>query len=192
VKQKATCVLLMLTLLCVLLVPGCATLTRKRMQRIPVTSSPAGATVFVNDVEQGATPIEISLLRHINVQVIRIESPAYDPVEIRPQRRMATISILGNIMLGLACACAIPVIWSSGFDTGEMGAFYLGIGLRTAGFAGLFEVLDLSLKKGYEFRPTELIVTLKKAEGFPCVDTILVDADDFRNVKWIRVHFTTF
>jgi hypothetical protein len=68
-----------------------------------------------------------------------------------------------------------------------MGAFYLGIALRTAGFAGLFEVLDLGSKNGYEFQPTELFVTLKRTEGLPRINAILLDADEFKNIKWIRV-----
>jgi hypothetical protein len=68
----------------------------------------------------------------------------------------------------------------------------LGLGgvafLSTAGLAGLFTVLDYSFKKGYEFRPRELTVTLTKADGTPRVDTMLVEADDFHNIKWIRVH----
>ena len=57
-----------------------------------------------------------------------------------------------------------------------------------AGFARLFEFLDLNSKKGHEFRPMELSVTLTKVEGTLRVDTILVDAGDFRNLKWIRIH----
>jgi len=30
-------------------------------------------------------------------------------------------------------------------------------------------------------------VTLTRADGPPRVDTMNIDADDFRNVKWIRV-----
>jgi len=43
-------------------------------------------------------------------------------------------------------------------------------------------------KKGYEFRPMELFVTLTKVKGTLRVDTFLVDAEEFQNVKWIRIH----
>ena len=62
-KQKANCVFLIMTLTSVLLAPNCATLTRNPNQRIPVTSSPAGATVIVNGVQQGVTPLELHLAR---------------------------------------------------------------------------------------------------------------------------------
>ena len=54
---------LLLTLTSTLISPNCATLTRRSAQRIPVTSSPIGAAVIVNGVEQGVTPIEIKLAR---------------------------------------------------------------------------------------------------------------------------------
>jgi hypothetical protein len=177
--------LLFLTFASLLLSPRCATIIGKSTQRIPVTSSPAGAVIIVNGVEQGATPIEIRLLRKTKGQVIRIESPGYDPLEIRPERRMASISAVGNILLGLACA--FPIVRRSGIDTAEMGSFWLRIVLGTAGFAGLFEVLDLSSKKGYEFRPADIYVPLKKAEGTPRVDTMFIDADDLPNIRWIRI-----
>jgi hypothetical protein len=37
-------------------------------------------------------------------------------------------------------------------------------------------------------KPAELIVTLKKADGSPRVETMLIDADDLQNIKWIRIH----
>jgi hypothetical protein len=178
---------LILLLASTLFLANCATLARSRTQRIPVTSTPAGAAVVVDGQPIGVTPILISLSRRQKDPVIRIESPGYDPVEIRPTRRVAGRSIPGNILLGLVCAYAVPIIQKSGFDTGEMGAFYLGIALRTVGFAGLFEVLDLGSKNGYEFQPRELFVTLKRTEGQPRVDSILLDADEFESLKWIRV-----
>src|SRR5665647_836286 len=62
-RRKNTARLLILPLMSLLLVPGRATLTHKTTQRIPVTSSPAGATVSVNGVLYGATPYELGLAR---------------------------------------------------------------------------------------------------------------------------------
>ena len=42
--------------------------------------------------------------------------------------------------------------------------------------------------RGYEFIPRDLTVTLSKADGTLRVDTMVLDPDEFRNVKWIRVH----
>ena len=62
-KQKTTNVLLLIPLASLLLNPSCATITRRTEQRIPVTSAPAGATVSVNGVKRGVTPLELRLSR---------------------------------------------------------------------------------------------------------------------------------
>ncbi len=100
-NTRANRFIIFLTLTSVLLAPNCATLTRRRTQRIPVTSSPVGATVIVNGQQQGVTPLEIQMVRKKKGQVIRIESPGYNPVEIRPQRKMSVGPIIGNVLLGL-------------------------------------------------------------------------------------------
>ena len=51
-----------------------------------------------------------------------------------------------------------------------------------------FHLLDLASGRIYTLKPTELIVTLEKADGTPRVETMFIDADDFRSIKWIRVH----
>jgi len=179
-----------LILLSILLSPNCATLTRRRTQRIPVTSSPAGARVFVNGVEQGVTPLEIWLARKVKGQVIRIESPGYNPAEIRAQRKMSVHPIISNFFLGLIPGAGglyfyRNVITEDGeWGTGETLSWLLS----TAVFGGLFTIIDsVGQGNGYELRPTELTVTLTKADGSPQVDTILIDAEDLQNVKWIRV-----
>jgi hypothetical protein len=52
---------------------------------------------------------------------------------------------------------------------------------------GLFALMDLGSGQEYTLTPKNLTVTLTKADGTPRVDTVLIDADDLRNVKWIRV-----
>src|SRR5512140_2454487 len=99
-RRKNTARLLILPLVSVLLVPGCATLTRKTTQRIPVTSVPAGATVSVNGVEQGVTPLMIWPDRKWKGQVIRIEAPGYNPVEIKLKRNLSEGPVLGNFFVG--------------------------------------------------------------------------------------------
>jgi hypothetical protein len=57
----------------------------------------------------------------------------------------------------------------------------------TAGFGGLFTLIDIGLKYGYVLRPKELSVTLTKANGEPRVRVLLIDAAAMRNITWIRV-----
>jgi PEGA domain len=178
-----------------LLTPSCATLTRKSTQGIPVTSSPAGATIIVNGVQQGVTPLMLVLTRKLRGQVIRIESPGYNPVEIRPERKLSGGAILGNVLLGIIPGTVPVAIYGMAhfFDPflGEESSDTVGFliwGLGAAVFGGVFTAVDSGNGCGYSLRPTDLTVTLTKAGGTPRVDTVLVDAEDFQNVKWIRVH----
>jgi hypothetical protein len=173
---------LLLLFLGVLLTPNCATLTGKRTQRIPVTSSPAGATVIVNGVRQGVTPLEVRLATKEKGQVIRIESPGYNPVEISVKSRISVVILLSDVLLGAAGG----ILWVGLGETGDL-SFLKARWPLVLAVAGSLTLLDLSTGKGFILEPRDLTVTLTKADGAPRVDTMLVDAADFRNVKWIRV-----
>jgi len=184
-KRKADCLFLILTLTSVLLSPNCATLTRKRTQRIPVTSSPVGATVIVNSVHQGVTPLEIRLARKDKNQVIRIEYPGYNPLEIRARRSFFTSNAIINGFMGGIVGYWIAQGIYIADDHSTNGVTLLMICVPAA--IGSLFLVDLATSTGYSFKPTDLIVTLTKADGPPRVDTMFVDADDLRNIKWIRV-----
>lgn len=189
-RRKNTALLLILPLMSVLLVPGCATLTRKSTQRIPVTSVPVGATVIVNGVEQGVTPLVIWPDRKWKDQVIRIESPGYNPVEIKLKRSLSEGPIFGNFFIGAMFGVVpgtIIGLWFLNIDKWTEANFTLIWALCAAAFDGAFTAVDIGNGSGYSLSPTDMMVTLTKADGAPRVDTMLIDADDFRNVKWIRV-----
>ena len=183
--MKAIRFVLILTLTSVLLFPHCATLTRRSTQKIPVTSSPAGATVSVNGVQQGTTPVEVRLARKDKGQIIRIESPGYNPVEIRVRRRFSGIHVLADVLLGTVLGGGIALSRALKYDeTLEFGTqllLWVPAGIAT------FLIADAATSAGYTFKPADLTVTLSRAEGSPRVDTMLVDAEDFQNIKWIRV-----
>jgi hypothetical protein len=64
----------------------------------------------------------------------------------------------------------------------------LSIYLKSAAaLGGLFMLVDIG-GEGYHLAPQVLTVTLTKADGPPRVDTMVLDADDLRNVTWIRIH----
>jgi len=109
--RRNTGLFLFLALTRILLSPDCATLTRKKTQGIPVTSSPAGATVSVNGLPQGATPLEVRLARKPKGQVIRIESPGYYPVEIRLETKRSRGLFFRNFLLGLIPATPLALFW---------------------------------------------------------------------------------
>jgi len=191
VRQKAYRVFLILTLTSVLLLsPNCATLIRNRTQRIPVTSSPVGATVSVNGRLQGVTPVEVRLPRTKKGQVIRIECSGFNPVEICLKRDPSEMSLLGDLCLGFIIGVPLT-IWIptrvhsvteliDAYEDDHRGALIAVPFL----FGALTDVLSGYI---YDLSPADLAVTLTKVDGPTRVDRILIDADDFRNVKWIRV-----
>jgi hypothetical protein len=173
---------IILTLTRVLLFPNCATLTRSREQIIPVTSSPAGATIFVNGVRKGVTPARILLTRKDNDQTIRIEYPGYNPLEIRMTRNNSSSHAVANVIIGGIAGLAVAMAWWLAHDE-TAPDWSICVGTSIGGFL----LIDLATHAGYTLTPKDLTVTLTKADGTPRVDTMLVDADDFKNVKWIRV-----
>jgi len=169
-------------LLSILLAPNCAMAFRGHEQNVPVTSSPAGATVIVNGFEQGVTPTEICLSRNKKGQVIRIEAAGYNPVEIRPKRRLSIVPILASVLAGAIVGAYYGFEEWSDENTLDLG-LPVSIGLGAAIGVGA----GIAGSNAYTLRPTNLEVTLTKADGPPRIDTILLDPDELRNIKWIRV-----
>jgi hypothetical protein len=144
-----------------------------------------GATVTVDGVRQGVTPCELKLPRKQKVRVIRIESPGYDPMEIRMRRGVSTLHAFSNVLLGSLVGYITAVaIYLNNDETADGGALLLTC--IPAGIGALF-LFDFATGAAYSYKPTDLIVTLSKSDGPPRVDTMFVDADELRNVRWIRV-----
>jgi hypothetical protein len=59
---------------------GCATIMAGGPDRVPVSTNPPGATVFVDNVPVGTTPMMVTLDRERSLGVIRIELPGFMPV----------------------------------------------------------------------------------------------------------------
>jgi hypothetical protein len=169
---------------------ACATIVRRKTQRIPVTSAPIGARVSINGESQGITPVEIELRRGLKSHVIRIEYDGYDPVELRSKRKLSPGPVIGNIMLGVIPAFFPAMAWKVANDESPdpVSTMFLIWGAGAVAVGGILTAIDsMGPGKGYELRPTELVVTLTKTKGIPHVDTIFVDPDDFKNIVWIRV-----
>ena len=169
----------------ILLAASCGMMiTGEGMQRIPITSVPMGATVIVNGVEQGRTPLILDLAKKARGRVIRIEAPGYQPVEIRLAKKESVGPIFGNLLLGLLPGGVPAVAYSLAHD--GKGFFPVWL-LSAAAFGAIFTAVDSASGLIGEFVPKEVTVRLKKADGTPRVVTIFLDADEFRNIKWIRV-----
>jgi len=65
---------------------GCATLFSAGPDQVPINTNPQGATVFVDNVPVGTTPLLVALDRTRNSGILRIELPGYAPVMIMRSR----------------------------------------------------------------------------------------------------------
>ena len=177
-----------LLVLSIFLFQNCATIIRGKSQKIPVTSNPIGAKIIVNGIEIGNTPIELKLKRKKS-HLIRIEKQGYNPFEIRITRKSSLVlSILGNLFFGVASGFLVHyVVWQFKGKPDEEMVLYpdlvLGFFLGWTGFA----LADSNLGGSYTLSPKVLNVTLTKIEEKAQPNFILIDTEQFQNIKWIRI-----
>lgn len=175
---------ILLAVTSVLLAQGCATVFRTRTPPIPVTSSPAPSTVSINQKLQGQTPIEIRLARRRSPQVIRIESPGCNPLEIQVGRDAAAPNYLGDTLLGAAAGSLIALAQATAKGPHH---FWTDLAIDVPAGAAIRILVDLIIDEDTGLRTRELLVTLTKAGQPPRVETMVIDAKAFKDVKWIRV-----
>ncbi len=178
--------------ICLLLMPGCGATFFWGNERVPVTSDPPGATVFVDGTESGATPVSLRLPRHGPKALIRIEYPGYKPVEIMTKRRIPPAAVFGDILAGAGIGFVIAAaIFMENDETKDLGdVARVSVPLCIGG------LLLADSAFGRVTSPQELWVVLSKIEdvalpghGAPgVVRTIFLNEDQFKNLRWIRVH----
>src|ERR1041384_2927239 len=64
------------------LASGCATIMAGGPDHVPVSTNPPGATVFVDNMPVGTTPMVVPLNREHSAGVIRIELAGFAPVTV--------------------------------------------------------------------------------------------------------------
>ena len=198
---RKTQIILALSLSSVFLFQSCATIISGKSKRIPVTSRPVRARIIVDGEERGYTPLILNLKKS-NSYIVRVETPGYNPLEMRISRKVSNslpLSILGNMVtLGLPC------MFVAGFFFGdpEVSPPFLGgllltkeerekadrralIGFVLGTGAGI--LVDTLSGANFTLSPKELTVTLSKIEGKPQPNFILIDAEQFQDIKWIRI-----
>ncbi len=94
--KKLICLITVVSFL--FLVIGCCTIVSGRNQNLPVISTPSGARVIVNGVQQ-QSPCTLVLDRQQLLYQVKIEKDGYEPVEIT-LRRGVNGWIWGNVLLG--------------------------------------------------------------------------------------------
>jgi len=183
--QRKTQIILALLVTSVFLFQSCATIIRGTTQKIPVTSNPLGAKIMVDGIEIGNTPIELKLKKKKS-HLIRIEKQGYNPFEIRITRKPSfLISFFGNAYLGGTIGGLLSVLLARALDYEEVGYFGILIG-GIAGWVAAIAV-DFSTGANYNLKPDNLIVPLSKIEGELQPNFIHIDAEQFQNIKWIRI-----
>ena len=192
--QRKSQITLALFVISVFLFQNCATFIRGTSQEIPVTSNPSGAKIIVDGKEMGYAPLLLKLKRKKKSYVIRIEKQDYNLLEIKIIRKpSALLSVLGNIfpwgIIGgyVGWRIADVLLEDAEFTGGNLMAYF---GIPAAGFIlGLVGAAAVDGISGaaYKLSPKELNVTLKKIEGNPQPNLILLDAEHFKSIKWIRI-----
>jgi hypothetical protein len=172
---------------------SCATIIRGTSQEIPVTSNPIGAKIILDGDEMGITPLNLRFKRKRN-HVIQIEKQGFNPFMIRTTSNISLLSTLGNI-----------VPW--GYPLGGLLGFSLGMwltqddddfgeGLGKIGTGAILGIIlgwgfavwvDSSSGAKYSLFPKELNVTLTKIGKDTQPDFIIIDAEKFQDIKWIRI-----
>ena len=166
----------------VLLSAACGGL-RNHMHKIPVTSTPPGASITVDGRPMGRTPALIWLTRKAKVHVIRVDYPGYGPVEIRTSRAPSGTAFLGDLVMGFVCSLPLTAYQS-------LSDHHTTFGLNALGFIGLFVLLDVAQGGIYDLWPKELTVTLVRLTGEAGGDgvrTVVVAPEAMRELVWIRV-----
>ena len=85
---------------------GCATIFAGGPDHVPVATNPPGATVFVDNIPVGQTPLMVTLNRQRNNGVIRIELPGFAPVTVVREKgvngwfwvNVLCLSLLGGLI----------------------------------------------------------------------------------------------
>ena len=184
--QRKTQIFLALFVSSIFLLQNCATIFRGTRQKIPITSNPQGAKIIVDGEEMGYAPLNLKLKRKKN-HIMRIEKEGFNPLEIRISRgtvaSYAATSMVMNSFWGFVGSIGGLIALSGGrlYKTGTSALSGLVIGWVGS------TVIDYSSGANFRLSPKNLNVTLTKMEGKSQPDLILLDAEQFQNIKWIRI-----
>jgi len=191
IKRK-TQIILALMVMNVFLFQSCMTIMRGTSQKIPVTSNPSGAKIIVDGEEIDYAPLELKLKRKKD-HIIRIEKQGYNPLEIRITRKTSApsvgISIIGNYFSGAIPGAFLGALVAYALK-GEEGkskskSWGAGCGVLIGWICTI--ITDFKSGANYTLSLKELNVTLKKIEGKPQPNFILIDTEQLQNIKWIRI-----
>ena len=89
-------------------VTGCATIMHGTSQDVSITSTPSGASVKVDAMSYGKTPVVVNLSRG-NAHVVKIDLAGYEPFEMAIKKNLSGW-VWGNIIFGGLIGLAVDAI----------------------------------------------------------------------------------
>lgn len=129
------------------LTSGCLTLYGGSRQPIVVNSSPAGAQVFLDDRPVGVTPVEVTVDRG-SEPVFLIRGEGFEPVELRPRRRVD-----GWIAVDLAVGALAFYATGGALLSGGEGGLTSPIALLAVLAGAAPALVDFNTGAAYRFTP---------------------------------------
>jgi uncharacterized protein YceK len=91
-----------------LLTTGCATIVHGTRQNVGISSTPAGASVTIDNLQSGTTPV-FSKLRRKENHVVRIELSGYQPMDLALTSSVSGW-VWGNVAIGGLIGLAVDAI----------------------------------------------------------------------------------
>lgn len=77
-----------------LLMSSCCTVFKGSKESVHIVTNPPGATVEVNGIERGTTPIDLSLKKGFNGQTVVLKKQGYERRTIVPETSFDAVSIV--------------------------------------------------------------------------------------------------
>jgi hypothetical protein len=91
-----------------LLITGCATIIHGTRQDVGISSTPTGASVTIDNLRSGTTPV-FSKLRRKENHVVRIALPGYQPMDLTLTSSVSGW-VWGNVAIGGLIGLAVDAI----------------------------------------------------------------------------------
>jgi len=91
-----------------LLMTGCATIIHGTRQDVGISSTPTGASVTIDNLQSGTTPV-FSKLRRKDNHVVRISLPGYQPMDLTLTSSVSGW-VWGNVAIGGLIGLAVDAI----------------------------------------------------------------------------------
>lgn len=89
-----------IAILSIIFLTGCGTIFKGSNADVRLNSSPSGATVIINDINRGLTPLTLSLQRSKDY-VVTFQKDGYEDIKVEINKKFDfPTTILGNIVFG--------------------------------------------------------------------------------------------